>query len=136
MNERILIVDNDEDQRTLLCEGLRRRGLDVETVDSALACLMRIDEVVFDVVITDVKMPGMSGVELCQLLSQRMPPLVTIIVTSLRDLAAMPSVLASGAFEVLAKPLQLSAIVAAVRRATPRPTVPLSWRRRNRPYLS
>jgi DNA-binding NtrC family response regulator len=117
MKERILLVDDDEDLRTLLCEGLRRRGLDVEMVDSAQACLTRIDQAWFDVVVTDVEMPGMSGVELCRVLSRRIPPLVSIVITNLRDLTTTTAAFASGAFEFLAKPIKLATLEAAIRRA-------------------
>ena len=117
LNERILIVDDEEDLWTLMCEALQNCGLDVETVASAEACLERLDQVGFDVVITDVEMPGMSGIDLCQLLSRRCPPLPTIVVTGLRDLTARSAAFANGAFEFLLKPIKLVALEAAIRRA-------------------
>jgi len=117
MNERVLLVDDDEDLRTLLCEGLQCRGMNVETVESAQACLRRIEQNQFDVVVTDVEMPGMNGIELCRLLTRRIPPLLTIVFTSIRDLTTMPAALASGAFEFLLKPVKLAALEAAIRRA-------------------
>lgn len=117
MNERILLVEDDEDLRSLMCEGLRGRGLDVETVDCAQACLTRIDEVGFDVIVTDVEMPGMSGLELCRLLSQRNPPLVAIVVTSLCDRATVTAARENGAFELMSKPILVPALEAAIRRA-------------------
>lgn len=119
MTERILIVDDNEDLRTIICEGLQRRGMDVETVDSAQACLKRIDESEsgFDVVVTDVQMPGMSGIELCRVLSERSPPLVAIVLTSFRDLKTGTAALANGAFEFLLKPVKLAALEAAIHRA-------------------
>jgi DNA-binding NtrC family response regulator len=117
MNERILLVDDDDDTRTLMCEGLRKRGLDVEMVCSAQACLRRIDAAEFAVVVTDVSMPGMSGIELCGALQARNPPLLAIVVTSLRDVSIRVSALASGAFEFLSKPINVSTLEAAIRRA-------------------
>jgi two-component system response regulator AtoC len=115
LGRRILIVDDDEDLRSLMCEGLRRRGLNADMADSAQACLKRIDEVAFDVVVTDVEMPGMSGIELCRLLTRRTPPLVTVVVTNRPS--AMTAALASGAFAFLAKPFGLDALEATIRRA-------------------
>lgn len=119
MNERILLVDDDEDQRSLMCEGLRERGLDVETVDSAQACLARLDEseVGFDLIVTDVQMPGMSGIDLCRVLSHRKPPLISIVLTSLQDLKTATAALASGAFAFMSKPTKVAALEAAIRRA-------------------
>jgi DNA-binding NtrC family response regulator len=117
MNERILLVDDDDDARMLMCELLRRRGLDVETVDSARACLMCIDASTFDVVVTDVEMPGMSGIELCGVLNERVPPLLSIVVSGLRDLTTRTAALASGAFEFLMKPIKVATLEAAIGRA-------------------
>ena len=117
MSERILIVDDDEDLRTLIREGLRRRGLDVEVVDCARACLQRLDETPFDVVVTDVEMPGMSGIELCRVLSRRIPAPMSIVVTNLPSLTTTAAALANGAFEFLSKPFGLRALEAAIRRA-------------------
>ncbi len=117
MNERILLVDDDDDTRSLMCEGLRKRGLDVETVDSARACLARLDNTQFDVIVTDVSMPGMSGIELCDALHERDPAPLAIVMTSLQDVSVKTSALASGAFEFLNKPLKVSTLEAAIRRA-------------------
>ena len=121
MNERILLVDDDKDLRELMCEALQGRGLEVEVVASAQACLMRIDEVGFDVVVTDVEMPGMSGIELCGLLSRRCPPMTSIVLTGLLDIKTATAASASGAFELLSKPINLPALEAAIRRALTAP---------------
>ncbi len=120
MKDRILIVEDDDDLRIFIAEGLRRRGLDVETVSSGQACLQRIEQEGsegFDVVVTDVQMPGMSGIELCRELSRRIPPMVTIVVTSMRDLTTRTAAFANGAFEFLTKPVKVVALEAAIRRA-------------------
>ncbi len=117
MNQRILLVDDDDDTRSLMCEGLRKRGLDVETVGSAQACLSRLDTTEFDVIVTDVSMPGMSGIELCDALHERHSPPLAIVVTSLRDVSIRSAAFASGAFEFLSKPIRVDTLEAAIRRA-------------------
>ncbi|CAN5732177.1 hypothetical protein BH11MYX3_BH11MYX3_37070 [soil metagenome] len=117
MNERILLVDDNDDTRAIMCEGLRRRGLDVEMVGSAQACLNRLAISPFDIVVTDVSMPGMSGLELCGTLNGRTPRLLAIVVTSLSDVATRSSALANGAFEFLSKPIRIGTLEAAIRRA-------------------
>lgn len=125
MNERILLVDDDEETRSLVCDGLRDRGLEVEAVDSAQACLARIEDTTFDVVVTDVEMPGMSGIELCDALRRHTPPLVSIVVTGMRDLTTMTAAYANGAFEYLTKPIKLATLEAAIRRACAPMLVPV-----------
>ena len=69
----VLIVDDDEDTRTLLSEGLKRRGLAVDVAASAQECLEQVRDHDVDVIITDVQMPGLSGVQLCEQLRERHP---------------------------------------------------------------
>jgi len=60
----VLIVDDDEDTAMLVADGLRRRGLETEAVTSGQACLESLRSRTYDVVVTDIEMPGLSGVEL------------------------------------------------------------------------
>ena len=62
MNGTILIVDDDDDTAVLLRDSLRKRGFDVDAVNSAQQCLERLRTDPADVVVTDVQMAGMSGI--------------------------------------------------------------------------
>ncbi|MDQ3365583.1 MAG: sigma-54 dependent transcriptional regulator [Myxococcota bacterium] len=113
----VLLVDDDDDTRELLAEGLKRRGYHVDTVDSGRACLDWMRDRDADVVITDVQMPGMSGVELCELLQAKHPNIVTILLTGLGTLDTAIGALRAGAYEFLTKPIKLDVLEVAVRRA-------------------
>jgi two-component system response regulator HydG len=117
MNESILLVDDDTDAGMLVCEGLRRRGFQVQVVDSASACLARLDQTLVGVVVTDVQMPGMSGIELCSILRARYPLVVPIVLSGLNTPKNSDAAAASGAFAFLAKPAKLSGLASVIREA-------------------
>ena len=81
MNGTILIVDDDEDTAILLRDSLRKRGFDVDAVNSGQQALEHLRTDPTDVVVTDVQMAGMTGIELCTELRQRHPDLLPIVLT-------------------------------------------------------
>ena len=117
MSRAILLVDDDDDIRTMMGEGLRRRGFDVETVSSGEACLDRMRSDPADMVVTDIQMPGMSGIELCAALHERYPGLPAIVVTALKDVKTATSAVENGAFALMTKPVKLEALDLAIRTA-------------------
>ncbi len=117
MNELILVVDDDEDTRSLLSEGLRRRGFVVHAVDCAQACLDSLQGLAVDLVVTDVEMPGMSGTELCAILRDRHPHLPAIVVTGRSSSSTAAEVLENGAVAFLAKPVTIAALTTAIQQA-------------------
>ena len=113
----ILLVDDEEDVRTLLCDILQRRGFAIESVSSAAACLrqLRIHDV--SIVVTDIEMPGMSGIELCERLRDRHPDVIVVVVSGRTDEATMTAARASGAFRIMRKPVESKAIDRVLREA-------------------
>jgi DNA-binding NtrC family response regulator len=116
-NARILIVDDEEDTSHLLCEALRRRGFTVDAVASGVACLayMRGDPV--DVVVSDVQMPGMTGIELCDQLYRRYPDCAPIVLTGHGQLETAIAALRVGAWDFLTKPVKTDVLEVAIDRA-------------------
>ncbi len=114
---RVLIVDDEEDTATLLREALRRRGFSVDAVFSGAECLayMRRDPV--DVVISDVQMPGMSGIELCDQLYRRYPDCAPIVLTGYGQLDTAVAALRVGAWDFLTKPVKTDVLEVAIDRA-------------------
>ncbi|CAN5911884.1 sigma-54 dependent transcriptional regulator [soil metagenome] len=117
MNGKILLVDDDEDTRMLLCESLQRRGYTCETVASAAACLERVRSTAIDVVVTDIQMPGMSGISLCGELHERHPDVLSIVLTGVGDLEMAIGAIRAGAHDFLTKPVKVDALEIALRRA-------------------
>jgi len=113
----VLLVDDDEDTRTLLHEGLQRRGISAHAVASAAECLEWVRDHDVDVVVTDVQMPGLSGVELCEQLRIRHPDLLAIVLTGMGTYDTAIEAVRSGAYDYLTKPVKLDALVVALQRA-------------------
>src|SRR5262245_26814549 len=117
MRGRILIVDDEQVTGTLLAEVLQQHGYAAHAVSSAHACLEQVERDGADVVLTDVMMPGMSGIELCQVLRERHGDVVPIVLTA----ACMPDVavaaIRAGAYDYLTKPVSIRALEVSVARA-------------------
>jgi DNA-binding NtrC family response regulator len=118
MSATVLLVDDDEDARSLLCESLCRRGFDAHSVASGQACLDWVRHHDVDIVVTDVQMPGMSGVELAEILTVRHPNLLTIVLTGFATLDTAISSVRGGAYDYLSKPVKIEVLEIAIRRAT------------------
>jgi two-component system, NtrC family, response regulator AtoC len=113
----VLIVDDDEDTRTLLFEGLKRRSFAVDMAASGSECLERVRDHDVDVVVTDVQMPGLTGVQLCQQLRERHPHVLSIVLTGLATYDTAIEAVRSGAYDYLTKPVKLDVLVVALQRA-------------------
>ena len=113
----ILLVDDDDDTRLLLAEALGRRGYRVHDVNSGTACLEYLRENVVDVVVTDVQMPGLSGIALCGELHLRHPDILTIVLTGVGNLDSAIAAIRAGAHDFLTKPAKLEVLEIAIKRA-------------------
>ncbi len=113
----VLVVDDDDDMRALLCEVLEHRGFDVTPVPSAQACLDRLAVTPAAIVVTDVEMPEMTGLELCETVRARHPHVIAIVVSGRADSAVSRAARDAGAFHFLTKPVQITQIEDVLRRA-------------------
>jgi putative two-component system response regulator len=117
----ILVVDDDADLRTMLAEALGHLGYRVTTAASAEAALEAVERAVPDLVLTDVHMAGITGVELCARLkgTPRLRLTPVVIMTAVADLDARVAGLAAGADDFFPKPfdfIELRTRVAALLR--------------------
>jgi two-component system response regulator AtoC len=117
VNGIILVVDDNEDTAGLLRDLLRKRGFDATAVSSGPQCLERLGTHPADVVVTDVQMPGMSGLDLCATLRERHPDLLPIVVTGQSDLETAIVAIRAGAYDFITKPVKIDAVEIAVSRA-------------------
>ena len=79
---QVLVVDDEENIRLFLLTMLQQKGYSVRTADCAEQALSLLQEAPADFVLTDVKMPGMSGIELCKALRARYPELVVVVMSA------------------------------------------------------
>src|SRR4029078_434201 len=117
VNGTILIVDDDDDTAVLLRDSLRKRGFDVDAVNSAQQCLEHLRTDAVEVVVTDVQMAGMSGIDLCQELRQRYPDLLPLVLTGQGGLDTAIAAIRAGAYDFITKPVKVDALAIAVGRA-------------------
>lgn len=115
---RTALIDDDDAVLDSLRIFLGRRGVDVTTFQTAQAFLEAIGAgSEFDCVVTDVRMPGMSGLELQRALAARWPGWPLIIITGHGDVSMAVSALKAGAFDFIEKPTDDERLLASIRDA-------------------
>jgi len=123
---RILIVDDDPGQRSLLESFLRKQGFDPETAASGEIALQALGRGGFDLMISDVRMPGMSGLETLRRARQTHPNLPVLLVTAFADIRTAVTAMRDGAVNYLAKPIDLDELMTSVRLAVMPGAVPVA----------
>ena len=112
----ILVVDDDEIIRETLCELLSAEYV-CETAETAEKALAKLETETFDVVLTDISMPGLSGLELLGRVLQKYPKTPVIIVSGISDQDHAEGLIKLGAFDYLLKPFRLEVVERSVERA-------------------
>ena len=113
---KVLIVDDDETIRDTLYELLSDSYL-CQTVETAEKAFSRLEADTYDVVLTDISMPGLSGLELLGHVRQRFPDTPVIIISGIGDEEHAQGLIKLGAFEFLLKPFRLEVVEKCVKRA-------------------
>ena len=116
--QRILLVDDDPGQTSLLATFLQAHGYQTQSAGSGEAALQLLSEGVFGMMISDVRMPGMSGLEALRRVRQKHPALPVLLVTAFADIRSAVAAMRDGAVNYLAKPIDLEELLASVRLAT------------------
>jgi len=114
---RVWLVDDDKSIRWVLDKALRKAGIDVQSFENTVEFLKALKFDAPDVVLSDIRMPGMDGLELLKQLNEEFPELPVIIMTAHSDLESAVSAFHGGAFEYLPKPFDLNDAVDLVTRA-------------------
>ena len=117
-SETVWIVDDDRSIRWVLEKALQQGGLTTESFDNADSLLGRLGRQQPDVIISDIRMPGTSGLEMLAQIRQRFPRLPVIVMTAHSDLDSAVASYQGGAFEYLPKPFDVDEAVSLVRRAS------------------
>src|SRR5438105_7794961 len=115
---RILIVDDDPGQRSLLDSFLRSQGFDTKPVSSGASALQVLRDEPVSMLISDVRMPGMSGLETLRLARKEHAALPVLLVTAYADIRDAVGAMRDGALNYLAKPIDLDELLATVRQVT------------------
>ena len=114
---QVWVIDDDRSIRWVLEKALTKAGMQVNAFSSANGVIEALERTQPEVVISDVRMPGMDGFSLLEKIKQRHPELPVIIMTAHSDLDSAVSAYHSGAFEYLPKPFDIDEAVDQVQRA-------------------
>ncbi len=113
----ILLVDDENDFRQILAKRLKRRGIEVREADRGEKALQMLEEKPVDVVIMDVKMPGMDGIECLKQIKGKYDLMEVIMLTGHADIHGGVEGIKSGAFDYLSKPIELEHLVRKIKQA-------------------
>ena len=118
MGAKILVVDDEQFVRDLLVKILQRQGHKVRGVPEAQSALLALEAESWDLVLSDVVMPGIDGFELLRRVKSAWPAVKVIVLTGFARRQSISDFLLYGADEYLAKPFQVHELLAAVDRVT------------------
>ncbi len=114
---RILVVDDDESLRRVTEVQLEQEGYQVATAPGAFEALAALEKAPYDLVITDLKMPGLSGVDLLRRVRQEYPEVLVIVVTAYGTVESAVEAMKLGAYDYLTKPVNPDALRLMAGRA-------------------
>lgn len=117
MAARILVIDDKENIRRLLSTSLTSDGYEVAEAEDGASGIERFKNTIYDLVITDVKMPGMDGLEVLEAVKETNPDTAVIVITAFADMDDAIRALKRGAADYLRKPFKLEEVRAAVEKA-------------------
>ncbi len=135
MSGRVLVIEDEEIVRGLIVEVLEDAGYEVAQADRAETGLERIAADIPDVVVSDIVMPGLSGLELLERVRGSYPSLPVVLVTGAGTHANLTQALAFGASSVVVKPFAHADLIAAVQTALTQGVAAASRGRRRRSVL-
>ncbi|HHT9118413.1 MAG TPA: sigma-54-dependent transcriptional regulator [Candidatus Hypogeohydataceae bacterium YC38] len=115
--DRILVVDDDANIRFFLIEALKKMGYEAEAVQDAESGFSLLDKNPFNLVILDMKLPGISGLEAIQVIKGKDPRIPIIIITAFGSKELALRAVQEGAYDYFTKPLSLQELAVVIKRA-------------------
>ncbi|MBI3013843.1 MAG: sigma-54-dependent Fis family transcriptional regulator, partial [Candidatus Tectomicrobia bacterium] len=112
----ILVVDDEADMRLALSAALGRAGCEVEAVSSGLEALYKLEKRTYDVVISDVRMPHVSGLDVLRKAKEHNPQVSFIMITAYGTIENAVEAMREGATDYILKPFSVEILEDAVRR--------------------
>jgi len=114
---KVFVVDDEREMTELVHVGLKKRGFVVHTFGSGADALAGLDDHDVDVVVTDLNMKGMTGLELCQQVVADRPDIPVIVLTAFGSFETAVGAIRAGAYDFVTKPVEIEALAIAIRRA-------------------
>ncbi len=120
-NLKILIVDDEESLRVSLASILELEGYDVKTAENGFKAIEMVKEEFFDIVFSDIRMPGISGTETFKEIKKIRPDIIGVMMTAYAMNDLIVDALNSGAFTCISKPFEIDTILSTIKEVTARP---------------
>jgi two-component system response regulator HydG len=114
---KVLIVDDEVNMCELIQDALSARDYQTTSANDAVTAMGILRQLEFDCVLTDIKMPGTSGLELCKQVTELRPDLPVVVMTAFGNMETAVDALRCGAFDFVTKPFEVELLVAAIDRA-------------------
>ena len=114
---RILVADDEESIRWVLSKALKKQGYEVETADDGIQARDMAQKRRYDLAILDIKMPGMSGLDLLKFIRDEQPQTLVVIMTAEATMEHAVTAMKNGAYDYLTKPFDLTALDAIILKA-------------------
>jgi two-component system response regulator AtoC len=116
-HERILVVDDEEQMRDLLAKILERKGYQVSVCGDGTDALAFLEREPVDLVVTDVRMPGLNGMEALRAIKELNPEIVVIIMTAFGSIDQAVQAVKEGAYDYINKPFKIDEILLTIEKA-------------------
>ncbi|MDA1184368.1 MAG: sigma-54 dependent transcriptional regulator [Acidobacteria bacterium] len=113
----LLFIDDETELRTLTAERLRECGFEVSEADSGEAALELLDQFAFDILITDLRLPGIDGAAVVEAAVARYPSIVALVITGYGTVKDAVDAIKRGASDFIAKPFQFDELMHHLQRA-------------------
>lgn len=114
---RMLLVDDETEFLTLVRKRMARRNVEVTTAENGTEALRLLNEQVFDVVVLDVRMPGMDGIETLRRIKAQLPETEVVLLTGHADAQSAYTGMQLGAFDYMIKPVAFDELYAKIQDA-------------------
>ncbi|MBI2876189.1 MAG: sigma-54-dependent Fis family transcriptional regulator, partial [Candidatus Tectomicrobia bacterium] len=114
---QILVIDDEAEMRRLLGKVLSKEGYAVQTSLSGTDALKRVERTPFDIVVTDLKMRGMDGIEVLRTIKRTSPETTVVLMTAFGSIDSAIQAMKEGAYHYITKPFKMEGLLILLRRA-------------------
>ena len=120
MGERILVIDDESNIRNLLSEKLAIYGYEIDTAKDGFDALKLIHHNGYNLVLSDVNMPGLNGIQMLEYLKRLSPDLPVVMLSAVQDISTLRQAVREGAYDYLLKPYDFEELLKTIRRGLER----------------
>lgn len=123
MPTKVLLVEDNKENLRLLAACLELGGIVVEQADSGFEALQKLEAGTFDVVVSDIRLPGLSGIDLARRILDNFGAIPTVLMTGDPTIRLTESIDEAGVSCLLTKPFRVGDLIKSIQRALPEKTV-------------